>query len=108
MKAAVLCSAVSMWPASSLERSSPPANPTNHPSVCALGCCRGMLIVGIVGLVSVIIGLLGSLRANCCVTLYLWLGSLLTLGAWGGGCGGTGACGVCTAAAACDDKSWLL
>ncbi|KAL4452625.1 hypothetical protein ABPG75_008287 [Micractinium tetrahymenae] len=39
----------------------------------------GMLIVGIVGLVSVVIGLLGSLRANCCITLYLWLGSLLTL-----------------------------
>lgn len=46
-------------------------------------CCSGMLIVGIVGLVSVIVGLLGSLRANCCVTLYLWLGSLLTLGAPG-------------------------
>lgn len=42
-----------------------------------------MLIVGIVGLVSVVIGLLGSLRANCCITLYLWLGSLLTLGALG-------------------------
>lgn len=44
-----------------------------------------MLIVGIIGLVSVPFGVLGSMRGNCCLSLYLFMGVLLTLGAVGGG-----------------------
>ncbi|PSC74358.1 RWP-RK domain-containing (ISS) [Micractinium conductrix] len=39
----------------------------------------GMLIVGIIGLVSVPFGVLGSMRGNCCLSLYLFMGVLLTL-----------------------------
>lgn len=39
----------------------------------------GLLIVGVCALVAVLVGLVGSLRINCCLTLYLYLGSLITL-----------------------------
>ncbi|KAL4855458.1 Dual specificity protein kinase YAK1 [Chlorella vulgaris] len=39
----------------------------------------GMLIVGCCALVAVLIGLVGSLRVTCCLTLYLYLGGLVTL-----------------------------
>lgn len=39
----------------------------------------GMLIIGCVGMAAVVVGLLGTLRADCCLTIYMWLGCLLTL-----------------------------
>ena len=59
----------------------PPTSSTALPATLGCGACRGLLIVGVCALVAVLVGLVGSLRINCCLTLYLYLGSLITLGA---------------------------
>jgi len=56
-----------------------------------------MLIVGIVGVVSIVFGIIGSCRVDCCLTLYLWVGIGLTLGAWWG----TRSCWVLPAHTSC-------
>lgn len=42
---------------------------------------RGLLIIGCFSMVCVLIGLIGSLRVACCLSVYLVLGGALTLGA---------------------------
>ncbi len=41
---------------------------------------RGLVILGVIGLVAAVIGLAGSFYKRCCLTLYLFVGGLVTLG----------------------------
>ena len=61
-------------------------------------CCSGLLIVGCFSMFCVLIGLIGSLRIACCLSVYLVLGGALTLGANAHGWAYTASCQLASCA----------